>query len=159
VGCGLAWLRMSTTIQGAEGGAGTSQSLPSALTERRLALVVFVCLSAMFLLTMVWRPPDEPSFILCPFRAVTGHLCPGCGMTRAFCALGHGELRRAMHFNALSPLLYLSFIVVWLGAAATVLKLPRVHKMVMRLRPNPAFSMVLLAVVLMWWVARLVWGF
>lgn len=150
---------MSSTIQEAGGGAGSSRSLPSAFTERRLAGIVFIGLSAMFLLTMVWRPPDESSFILCPFRAVTGLLCPGCGMTRAFCALGHGELRRAMHFNALSPLLYLSLIVVWIGAAATVLKLPRVHKVIMRFRPNPAFSIMLLAVVLMWWVARLVWGF
>lgn len=151
-------MNMSTGIQEAEGDTNFYQSLSSAWTERRLAWVVFVCLSAMFLVSMVWRVPDESTFILCPFRMVTGLLCPGCGMTRAFCALGHGELRRAIHFNALSPLLYLSLIVVWVGAAATVFNLPRVRVVVMRLRPNPAFSVVILALVLVWWVARLVWG-
>jgi hypothetical protein len=150
---------MSGVIQEAEGGRGTTQSLSSALNERRLAWLTLVGLSAMFIISMVWRPADEPSFILCPFRALTGLLCPGCGMTRAFCALGHGELMRAIHFNALSPLLYLSLIVVWIGAAATVLKFPKVRAVVMRLRPNTATSVAILALVLVWWVARLVWGF
>lgn len=80
-------------------------------------------------------------------------------MTRAFCALGHGELRRALHFNALSPLLYLSFIVVWIGAAATVLNLPKLRGAVMRLRPSASGSVAILVLVLVWWVARLVWRF
>ena len=150
---------MSGVIQKVEGGAKVRVSLPSALSERRLAWFAFVCLSAMFIVSMVWRPADEPSFILCPFRALTGLLCPGCGMTRAFCALGHGELRRAIHFNALSPLLYLSLIVVWVGAAASVLNFPRVRDAVMRLRPNASTSVVILLFVLVWWVGRLVWGF
>ena len=159
MGRGIARINMSTGFQEAEGGEKSYQSLPSALTERRLAWVVFGCLSAMFLLSIVWRPPDEPTFILCPFRAVTGHLCPGCGMTRAFCALGHGELRRAIHFNALSPLLYLSLIVVWVGAAASVFNFPGLRAAIVRVRPNQSFSVVILAMVLVWWVARLVWGF
>jgi hypothetical protein len=137
--------------------AGAAGSLAFA-SERRLAWFALVCLSAMFILSMAWRPADEQAFILCPFRALTGLLCPGCGMTRAFCALGHGELRRAIHFNALSPLLYLSLIVVWIGAAATVLNLPKVRAALMRLRPNPSVSVAILALVLVWWVARLVWG-
>lgn len=150
---------MNGVIQKAEGGAGLYESLPSAFTTRRLAWATFVGLSAMFLLTMAWRPADEPSYILCPFRSLTGLLCPGCGMTRAFCALGHGELGRAMHFNALSPFLYLSFMVVWVGAAATLLNLPKLQNAVMRLRPGPSFSLAILAAVLVWWIARLVGGF
>jgi hypothetical protein len=152
-------MNMSGVIQKAEGGTGTLQALSSALNERRLAWFALVCLSAMFLVSMVWRPADEPTFILCPFRALTGLLCPGCGMTRAFCALGHGELRRAIHFNALSPLLYLSLFVVWIGAAATVLNLPKLRGAVMRLRPSASVSVAILVLVLVWWVARLVWGF
>jgi hypothetical protein len=159
MGRGRARLIMSGVIRNAEGGDKVYESLPSAFTTRRIAWVAFVGLSAMFLLSMVWRPADEPEYLLCPFRSLTGLLCPGCGMTRAFCALGHGELRRAIHFNALSPLLYLSFMIVWVGAAATVLNLPRVRDAVMQLRPSPAFSVVILAAVLAWWVARLIGGF
>ena len=150
---------MSEVLHKSEGGVKVSESLPSDLVERRLAWFAFAGLSAMFILSMVWRPADEPTFILCPFRAVTGLLCPGCGMTRAFCALGHGEFRRAIHFNALSPFLYLSLLVVWVGAAASVFKLTKLRAAVMRLCPNPSVSAVILALVLVWWVARLVWGF
>ena len=38
----------------------------------------------------------------CPFRALTGLYCPGCGSTRCLHALLHGELARAF---ALNPLL------------------------------------------------------
>lgn len=150
---------MNGLIQKAEVGNEAPQPLASAFTERRMAWVAFVCLSVMFILTMVVRPADEPAFILCPFRAVTGLLCPGCGMTRAFCALGHGEFRRALHFHALSPVLYLSLIVVWMGAAASALNFPKVRAAVMRLRPNSTISVAILALVLVWWVARLVGGF
>ena len=144
------------------GGASVAQghdALPSATADKSLAWVALICLSAMFLISMVWRPADEPTFILCPFRALTGLLCPGCGMTRAFCALGHGELRRAIRFNALSPLLYLSFIIVWVGAGATVLNLHRVRAVVERLRPSATMSVLILALTMVWWVVRLAGGF
>lgn len=150
---------MSEVFQEAEDGTRAVRSLSSALNERRLAWFALVGLSAMFILSMIWRPADEPAFILCPFRAMTGHLCPGCGMTRAFCALGHGEFQRAIHFNGLSPMLYLTFIVVWVGAAATVFNFPKVRAGVMHLRPNATISVTILALVLIWWIARLIWGF
>lgn len=152
-------MNMSGAIQEAEGVATVRESQPFAFTSRRLAWAVFAGLSAMFLLSMVWRPADESAVILCPFRSLTGLLCPGCGMTRAFCALGHGELLRAIHFNALSPLLYLSFIIIWVGAGATLLNLTVVRDAVMRLRPSSSFSGGILVLVFVWWVARLIGGF
>jgi hypothetical protein len=135
-----------------------SSSPVEAAAERHLAWLTLVGLSAMFLISFVWRPPDEPTVILCPFRALTGWLCPGCGMTRAFCALGHGELLRAVHFNALSPFLYLALMLVWTGAAATVFRLHRVRALVLRLRPNMAGGFAMLALVIVWWVVRLAAG-
>ncbi len=38
----------------------------------------------------------------CPFRAVTGLLCPGCGMTHAVAAILHGDPGSAMEYNMLS---------------------------------------------------------
>lgn len=40
-------------------------------------------------------------FYRCPFRAATGLLCPGCGMTHAVLSLLHGEFAGAAHHNAL----------------------------------------------------------
>src|SRR5258707_311102 len=50
--------------------------------------------------------PQEYSFYpRCPFYAVTGHLCPGCGATRAIAELLHGHVAAALHFNAMVTML------------------------------------------------------
>ena len=41
--------------------------------------------------------------VLCTFRAVTGHPCPSCGMTRSWSAMGHGRLREATGYHLLGP--------------------------------------------------------
>ena len=38
---------------------------------------------------------------VCPFRALTGLPCPGCGMTRAWISLLHGDLSAAFRFHPL----------------------------------------------------------
>ena len=37
----------------------------------------------------------------CPFHAMTGLWCPGCGSTRGLHALAHGHLLQALRFNPL----------------------------------------------------------
>jgi hypothetical protein len=50
--------------------------------------------------------PQEYSFYpRCPFYALTGHYCPGCGATRAIAGLLHGHMAAALHFNAAATLL------------------------------------------------------
>ena len=41
-------------------------------------------------------------FLVCPFRALTGIPCPGCGMTHALLAIAGGDLQGAFHFNPFS---------------------------------------------------------
>lgn len=38
----------------------------------------------------------------CIFRALTGYLCPGCGMTRAVVVILDGNFAKAWQYNALS---------------------------------------------------------
>lgn len=117
-------------------------------------------LTAMFVIAALWRPPDEAGLVLCPFRALTHYPCPGCGMTRAFCALAHFEFWRAIKFNALSPFLFLVALIMWARAAANVFRLERLRSLFARLpRPTPLASRLALALVLAWWAARLAGGF
>lgn len=44
---------------------------------------------------------------LCIWKALTNRECPGCGLTRAFCFLVHGQLYRALEFNRISPFAFL----------------------------------------------------
>lgn len=116
-------------------------------------------LTVMFVVAALWNPGDELRVILCPFRALTGHPCPGCGMTRAFCALMHGELWRAVKLNPFSPLLFLAALFAWARAAAAVFRVERLRSILDRCpRPNALATSVTLALVLAWWAARLAWG-
>jgi hypothetical protein len=116
-------------------------------------------LTAVFVVAALWHPADELRVILCPFRALTGHPCPGCGMTRAFCALMHGELWRAVKLNPFSPLLFLAAFIAWAKAAAAVFRAGRLRSILARSpRPNAFATSALLALVLAWWAARLAWG-
>lgn len=52
----------------------------------------------------VFEPGRSGIFPVCPFRALTGFTCPGCGTTRALHQLFHGNLLAAVELN---PLLFL----------------------------------------------------
>lgn len=128
--------------------------------SRWRARVVLLGLTAVFVVAALWDPADELRVTLCPFRALTHHPCPGCGMTRAFCALAHGEFWRAMKLNPFSPLLFLAALVVWARAAAAVFRVERLRSILDRLpRPTSFVSVVMLALVIAWWAVRLAWGF
>ena len=60
--------------------------------------------------------------IMCLFRAATGIPCAGCGMTRAFVAIGHGHPAAAMDYNPLSPAAWLWMLAWWLIAVGYLLR-------------------------------------
>ena len=52
--------------------------------------------------------------IPCPFRLLTGYLCPGCGITHYLYAMIHLRLSEAFHANAFVFLLMPAGIIYWL---------------------------------------------
>ena len=56
-------------------------------------------------------PTNAGFFPVCPLYALTGLACPGCGLTRGFHALFHGDILTALDYNA-----YLPVFAVMLGA-------------------------------------------
>jgi hypothetical protein len=44
--------------------------------------------------------------VLCPFRFLTGLPCPGCGLTRSFCAVARGEFADAVAYHLFGPVLF-----------------------------------------------------
>jgi hypothetical protein len=61
-------------------------------------------------------PHTSGRYPTCPFHAVTGLWCPGCGGLRAVHDLTHGHLIVALHENVLVVLLGPTLVVWWLLA-------------------------------------------
>jgi len=64
----------------------------------------------------VWYfdPSKAGFFPTCPLYSLTGYACPGCGMTRGFHALFHGDVLTALDFNAMIPVAILVFGYIFL---------------------------------------------
>lgn len=64
----------------------------------------------------------------CPFRALTGYVCPGCGTTRAVHALLRGEVAGAFAYNPLAVLVVPALLYALVSACVFVARgrwLPR----------------------------------
>ncbi len=89
-------------------------------------------------------------FPVCPFRELTGLHCPGCGTSRALHALVHGDLVTALDNNLLSMLFLPVLAWTWLSWGLQSIG----RKPLPALRWRPAALWTLLAVILVFWVAR-----
>jgi hypothetical protein len=90
---------------------------PSRIGGRSTEIVSLLLVTAVVIVARCYSPLDDPTFVLCLFRKVTGLPCPGCGMTRSFCALAKGNVHQSFLFHPLGPLVFLAFIVAWVRAA------------------------------------------
>ena len=66
---------------------------------------------------LVWYfdPTKAGFFPVCPLYSMTGLACPGCGLTRGFHALFHGDFLTAIDYNALIPLFVLIFAFLFVS--------------------------------------------
>lgn len=55
--------------------------------------------------------------VICPFRLLTGHMCPGCGMGRAVVAAMRGDWLGSFHLHPLG-IPVLAVWTAWLAAEA-----------------------------------------
>ena len=128
--------------------------LPTA-RRRTIVLVIVASLVAATGATALFaiNPAGLRLFPPCPFHAVTGLYCPGCGSTRAAPHLLHGRVATAFYFNALMvvSLPFLLYAGV-LGALRLAGRTPRRPPVSQRL---PAWAVwAVLAAVLLFGVLR-----
>jgi hypothetical protein len=79
------------------------------MSHRGWITIQLAALSAGLLLLFCLDPATAGVFPPCPFHALTGWFCPGCGSLRAIHALTRGHLQAAIAFN---PLMVLSLPVL-----------------------------------------------
>ncbi|MHB9078790.1 MAG: DUF2752 domain-containing protein [Pirellulaceae bacterium] len=68
---------------------------------------------------------DQPLPGTCTFLRLTGLPCPGCGLTRSFISIAHGQLREAWRFN---PTGILFFAVVLYQIPYRMWQIRRIHR-------------------------------
>jgi Protein of unknown function (DUF2752) len=90
---------------------------PHGWTPRFLGLVTAAASGGVLVLSC-WLPSADHGPVVCLFRRITSLPCPSCGMTRAFVALGHGDLHRALGLNIASPAVYLAACCILLLSLA-----------------------------------------
>jgi hypothetical protein len=107
--------------------------------DRQVAWLWAVCAILAVAFRPVWLaaagflPP-------CPWHALTGWACPGCGTTRAVVSLLHGRVGDALAFNPLSALAAIAFFgggilaPIWLACGGPAVRLSG------RPRPLVAFT-------------------
>lgn len=125
-----------------------------ALTEivnRRVTVVLLWLTIVAGSVCLFFLEPGKSLLLpICPFRALTGFTCPGCGSTRGMHQLLHGNLGAAFEFNPLL-LLALPFLLY---------ALMRYSYRVMTDQPiryntlAPKYIYTIFGVVLFFWVFR-----
>lgn len=83
--------------------------------ERVLAGTGILAATTLVAAVGYFNPTTAGFFPACPFHALTGLNCPGCGLTRGFHALLQGDVLSALHFNALIPFYSLIFLYLFVS--------------------------------------------
>ena len=86
---------------------------------RANAISAWITLTAILTASLLLPLPGHTGVIghlpsVCPFYNLTGLPCPGCGLTRAFVCLGHGQWSESLHWHPLGWLVYSACLLLWL---------------------------------------------
>lgn len=121
--------------------------------RRRVGQVLIVILLTGIAITYKYLDPAVvPIFPRCPFRLLTGYLCPGCGSQRAIHHLLNLDLPGAWRMNPLLviALPYLALLLLLQPLAHRSPRCARLRDLLVGYRA----SVVILVVILLFWVVR-----
>ncbi len=113
---------------------------------RRASLCAAVCTVAVVGAVYVYRLDHLAGVMPCPYLALTGLACPGCGITRALHFLMHADVATAFAHN---PLLFLAA-----PAAVVFASAPRVAGPLRGARWRTSIAWTMAAITLAFWVWR-----
>ena len=121
--------------------------------RRRVGPILIVVLLIGIAVTYKFLDPSVvPIFPRCPFRLLTGYLCPGCGSQRAIHHLLNLDLPGAWRMNPLLviALPYLALVLLLQPLARRSPRCARLRDQLLGFRA----SVVILVVILLFWIGR-----
>ena len=71
------------------------------MRKRIIKVIKYFLLLLIFSITYTILFEKYHIKIPCVFHEVTGYLCPGCGITRCFISIFHGDFIKAFNYNKL----------------------------------------------------------
>jgi len=90
--------------------------------ERLSAAAGIVIMTGVASAVWAFDPTTIHILPVCPLYALTGFACPGCGLTRGFHELFHGDVLTALDFNALIPIWTAVFGYLFLSLVMTTVR-------------------------------------
>lgn len=121
------------------------------IVNRRIGLVLlWLTILAGSVCLFVLEPGKSILFPICPFRAITGFTCPGCGSTRGVHQLLHGNIAAAFELNPLLLLALPFLIYALLLYSYRVLR----GQPIQRNALAPKYIYTIFGVVLFFWIFR-----
>jgi hypothetical protein len=91
----------------------------------------------------------------CPFKAVFGIPCPGCGLTAALDQLLHGNVGAALHLHAFAPIFLVAFLVICTAALLPRFLRDRMVAGIDRFERRTGITAWVLSVLILYWGIRL----
>jgi len=114
--------------------------------------IAFAVITGLAILFKLYNPLQSELFPKCPFRAITGYRCPGCGSQTAIHYLLNLDIKSAAHANFL---LILSIPYLLAGFIFDLIKRP--SQKILNWRKNlfgPKAIYVVLAIIISFWIVR-----
>jgi hypothetical protein len=112
-----------------------------------LLILIFMGISIYF----YFNNPAATLYPPCPFLYLSGYYCPGCGTSRAFHQLLHGNIINAFNLN---PLMVICIpLVAYLFVCILEPKVMRKCS-ISRYIFNTTFLKIMFGIILVYWIAR-----
>jgi len=128
----------------------TITNVSEGFSGRIMAAASVVSIAGGSAFVAAYDPTTVHFFPVCPLYYLTGFACPGCGLTRGFHALFHGDVPTALGFNALLPVWAVIIAYVWVSLVLYAIR----GKGLPMWPTNPTFLWTFMIVLLVFGVAR-----
>jgi hypothetical protein len=125
---------------------------PKALQVRAISSILF---AAPIVGAHYYGYTNQTSPLFCPFRTFTGIPCPGCGMTRSFCAIATGRLEDALNYHFFGIFLFVGFAIAVVHLLLEIINQRKITSFYTKLIFDTKNKIIFLVIFLTYYLVRL----